>query len=41
MNRFNGIGKKSLLHWSLISRMGLALALSAVMWFFVLGVTYS
>lgn len=41
MDRFNRIRKKPLLHWSLVSRMSLALMLSAVMWFFVIGVTYS
>ncbi len=35
------IRAKPLLYWSILSRMGLALSLSVIMWALVLGITYS
>jgi len=39
MINFRTIRIKPLLYWSVLSRIGLALALSLVMWFLVMGVT--
>ena len=41
MIHFRKIRTKPLLHWSVYSRISLALVLSLVMWVLVIGVTHS
>jgi len=41
MTNFRIMRVKPLLYWSVFSRIGVALILSLMMWFLVMGVTYS